>query len=279
MASFAEASGADEVLACLVALKAHLTGAGGQADEIEALGAKLVDFALSGTAKQIRDLEYYLPQLCHVVIHLSSAWESQALERFAFAISQTNMHIALQLYFYLRAAMEDYQPELTGEKPNPAANLTLFYRCARLLQNVERAVVYGNPAGADKLSADALALARKERANAILSANKANSLVPVADSSASLRRGFMLFKRNERKSALSSKPWKERYFRIEQQVLFCLRSDEPDAPVLRALPLVGCTVEVNRSAGAKYPFMFEVINAAHTMRYQLRVEDEKAYNT
>jgi len=274
MASFRRAADARDVLSIVENLKLSLEDKGLAAVEaVETWASHLVECALSGDDKQIGDIEYYLPQLCHMVIHMRVAWESQALERFAFAISQTNMHIALQLSFYLRAAMEDYQPELSTERPNPSANLELFYRCARLLQNVERAVVYGTPVG---LSAEDLTGARRERAEAILCNNKANELLPVTSPLASQRRGYLLFKRNERKSAVHAKPWKERYFRIEQQVLFCLRAEGSDE-VLRAMSLIGCSVHVVE--GSKYGFQFEVENATKTLKYQLRAADEKSMDT
>jgi len=242
---------------------------------VQDLSEKLVTMGLVGDKTEVRDLEYYLPQLCHMVIH----GEGQTLERFVFAVSQANMHIALMLSFYLRAAMEDFQPELGGEKANPASNPTLFYRCARLLQNVERAVVYGTPeSGGTDRSQEALAQLRRERADEILSANKSDILPAVGESSASVRNGYLLFKRNVRKSTVHTKSWKERFFRIEQQVLFCMR-DEASPQPLRAFSLIGCTIlELpGVAAGGKYDYSFEIVNATRTMRYSLRAHDDKSY--
>jgi phosphatidylinositol 4-kinase len=236
---------------------------------VERVSEALCSAVAKGSAapETVSDVEYYLPQLCHLVIHLKVAWESQALERVAFTVAQTSMHTALQLAFYLRAAMEDYQPEFGSELPNPASNPELFYRCARLLQNVQRAVVYCG--GSQKVDESSV--------KAILSANKLNGLVDTADKDASIRKGYLLFKRNTRKSAFSSKPWKPRYFRIEQQVLFCLRS-EKDTVALRAMHLLGSTIALS-PPGSKYPHSFEVINSTNTMRFCLRAEDAKTYKT
>lgn len=238
-------------------------------DRVESLGNLLSDAARNSDAI-ISDAEYYLPQLCHMVIHLEVAWESQALERFAFTISQKSIHIALQLSFYLRAAMEDYQPEKGPETSNPFANPVLFYRCARLLQNIERAVVFGTTVSVsnDKLP--------EAHASTILSSNKANALIVTDDGATpSVRKGYLLFKRNTRKSTLHSKIWKPRFFRIEQQVMFCLRN-ETDTLALRAMSLIGCSVTL-APANSKYPYAFELSNAAGTAKYQLRAEDEKSY--
>lgn len=248
------------------------------------LGALLCEFARKKTV--MNEIEYYLPQLCHMMIHLESAWESQALEKFGFAVSQTSLHTALQLSFYLRAAMEDYQPEDANEMPNPAANHVLFYRCARLLQNMERAVVFGSPIlqikdekqiakATPEVLLATINAEKKSRADVILAGNKANELLPIAPAApASLRRGTLLFKRNTRKSALQSKSWKPRFFRVEQQVLFCLRK-EGDVRPLRAMSLQGCRVSPGAD-DAKHAFSFEVTNAAG-MRFQLRAESQQSF--
>lgn len=246
---------------------------------VDELGGRLVSLTLKPTARQTDDVEYYLPQLCHMVIHMKVAWESQALERFIFAISQTNTHIALQLSFYLRAAIEDYQPALGNDSPNPSSDPELFYRCCRLSQNVERAVVFGTPLGAEKLTGSALEDARRERANVILSANKANQLPHLIhddNPAASVRQGYLLFKRNERKDLFHTKRWKERFFRIEQQTLFCLRTKESPY-VIRAISLVGSTI-VELGDQGKHPFTFEVRNSTKTMCFKLRTADQKTYD-
>lgn len=254
------------------------------AAKVEILATLLCDFARRKTI--MNDIEYYLPQLCHLMIHLEVVWESQALEKFGFAVSQTSLHTALQLSFYLRAAMEDYQPELPNEKPNPAANEVLFYRCARLLQNIERAVVFGSPilqmkdekfpsVVTSEMLLECINSDKKGRADTVLMHNKANQLEPVtASTQPSTRRGVLLFKRNTRKG-LQTKGWKPRFFRIEQQVLFCLRK-ETDTRPMRAMSLVGCQVKPG-PPDSKHPFSFDVSNAAGTMTYQLRAETQTSF--
>jgi hypothetical protein len=78
------------------------------------------------------DIEFYLPQLAHLIVHFGSDVCS-GLGRFAMILSQTSLHSAFQLSFMFRAYMEDFQKETNGKK-NPSHDVILFHRCVRLLQ-------------------------------------------------------------------------------------------------------------------------------------------------
>ena len=43
------------------------------------------------------EIEFYLPQLAHMIIHLEVDWPIKALERFALVVCQSSLHIALQV--------------------------------------------------------------------------------------------------------------------------------------------------------------------------------------
>eukprot|EP01039_Chlorochromonas_danica_P014995 gene14995-17578_t len=62
--------------------------------------------------KVFTEIEFYLPQIAHLVIHMEQNVHSPGLETLAMVICQTSMHCALQFSFMLIAAMEDYQPEI-----------------------------------------------------------------------------------------------------------------------------------------------------------------------
>ncbi|KAG5183851.1 hypothetical protein JKP88DRAFT_143734, partial [Tribonema minus] len=88
-------------------------------------------------------IEFYLPQLAHMIIHLDVDLSSTALEQFSLVVCQQSLHVALQLNWILVAALEDYQPESPDGGLNPKSNPTYFSRCIKLLQNVERIVALG----------------------------------------------------------------------------------------------------------------------------------------
>jgi phosphatidylinositol 4-kinase len=43
------------------------------------------------------EIEFYLPQLAHMIIHLEVDWPNKALERFALVACQHSLHVALQV--------------------------------------------------------------------------------------------------------------------------------------------------------------------------------------
>eukprot|EP01038_Epipyxis_sp_PR26KG_P015739 gene15739-21306_t len=224
-----------------------------------------------------KDIEFYLPQLAHLVIHLHDDDPYQPLENFTFLICQTSIHMALELAFIFVAAMEDFQPEKPDGKVNPDADPMLFHKCSRLLQNVERAVVYGSFAVTED----------EERIlNELVSTDKANddanlNIVETKrfETASRLSRlqsinidgalnGELYYKRVHRKSMFVSKGWKLRYFVIDQHVLFCYK-DMHSPFAMRAMSLHNCVVKAIDHAkyGNTY---FEVINEAANMKYLIR---------
>ena len=99
----------------------------------------------SGSRSVFDGIEFYLPQIAHMIIHLEADWDEAILERFALVIAQQSQHFALQLTWILQGAIEDYQPETAEGRPNPGYNQLFYHRCITLLSNIERCVVYGSP--------------------------------------------------------------------------------------------------------------------------------------
>ena len=99
----------------------------------------------AGSRHVFDGVEFYLPQLAHMIIHLEVEWDDAILERFALVIAQQSLHFALQFNWILNGALEDYRPELDNGQENPNYNALFYTRCLKLLKNVERCVVYGKP--------------------------------------------------------------------------------------------------------------------------------------
>lgn len=177
-------------------------------------------------------------------------------------ICETSMHAALQFGFILTAAMEDYQPEFSNGVKNPKCNLFLYSRCARILEDIERSVIYGgNSLQSDSLNdknrtavANTLSKARTEKYDGIIN-------------------GQLLYKRVTHKSMFHTKPWKPRYFVIDRKVLTCYREAHSVEP-LRALPLCNCSVVVCETSPKYGDTLFEVLNESNGMRFLLRAKDE-----
>lgn len=259
----------------------------------------LINFNFSKFVEEKRvfnEIEFYLPQLAHLIIHLNVDWPSQSLERLAIVLSQTSIHTALQLCFMFIAAMEDYQPENPDGKINPNANLEYYLRCSRLLHDVERTVVFGSPSLSSDHSMvpappvqvtgttliDSSYEEKNRRADEILQMNnRAPALPNVNKEEIELRnkldqvKGSLMYKRNVRKSRLATKSWKTRYFKIEEQILFCYRDAKSKEP-LRAIAIEDFELLV--VTREKYEYQFELYNKISGLKYQLRASDEADYN-
>lgn len=191
-------------------------------------------------------IEFYLPQLIHMILHLEVNWPSSALEQFALMISQQSIHFALQMNWILVAAMEDYQPEDEEGKKNPRANPELYLRCAKLQHNLERSVVFGSPRCSEyerlyqegRISKDELQeLELQDRKFA------AKEFVEEGKGRKYALEGALLYKRTTRTSRFAPKGWKQRRFAVQDRVLFCFRDDN-NSTLKRAIPLQHTEVHV-----------------------------------
>lgn len=212
-----------------------------------------------------KDIEYYLPQLAHIIIQLDQLSEKKSLERLAIFICETSIHAALQLSFILVAAIEDYQPEFANGLKNPKANVMLYNRCVRLLQDVERAVIYGSiPERENGTSSPTSERRRLDVANNLSKVTSARF--------DGIFNGPLMYKRVKRLSMFRTKPWKDRYFVIDRRVLHCYREPHATEPV-RSILLQNCSVVVCEPSPKYGNTLFEIVNESSNCKYQLRAKD------
>lgn len=236
----------------------------------------------SGSRDTFDGIEFYLPQLAHMVIHLEADWDDAVLERFALIVSQQSPHFALQFTWILQGALEDYQPETATGDPNPAYNQLHYSRCVKLLGNIERCVVYGSPQ-AQKLKKlfDEGKVSREEyemleEADRRFKAEEITSRSAASESDkAGGFGGVLWYKRHVRTAAYKRKPWKTRYFLVSERMLYCYNVPPSQGGHLcRAMPLEGA--EVMPSESTKYDHMFEVRNQNFMFRMRAENEEDKA---
>lgn len=99
------------------------------------------------------DLETFMPQVCNLLVH--HARQSPALERFVLDKCGDSMHIALQVFWFLQAAVED-----ASRKPNKATEnrvRLLRTRCETATVNGSKRVMLA--AAAERISAATLVAA------------------------------------------------------------------------------------------------------------------------
>ena len=222
------------------------------------------------------DIEYYLPQLAHLIVHLDQNSKTKELEMLAMVICQNSIHTALQMSFIFIAYLEDYQPESSNGVHNPNCNPYFFRRAARLLQDIERAVIYGSQTLSSneeralrRVSAGDAATLREIKKHEIASNLASSHSVENYEGQLS---DMLLYKRVERKSSFHTKPWKPRYFVVDQRILFCFHEPHSVNP-LRTMPLQNC--EVESVSHHKYgDVCFHVHNFSSGTKFQLRATDK-----
>lgn len=251
----------------------------------------------AGSRDVFDGVEFYLPQLAHMIIHLEASWDDAILERFALIIAQQSLHFALQLNWILQGAIEDYQPETAEGQPNPAYNPLFYSRCVKLLSNIERCVVYGKPRTHElqrlyemgKISKQEYELMeqadRRFIAAQIVATGKNASSHKSSDGKAakddddedgrSAFGGNLMYKRKVRSAAYKPKPWKVRYFEISDRMLYCYNTK--GGKLVRAMPLAGAEVDTKEMGkeGTKYRHMFTVRNQHFVFTMRATSADER----
>lgn len=224
-----------------------------------------------------------------MIVHFDGAEfaaTSIAFEHLALVLCQSSIHIALQLYFIFVAAMEDYQPENSNGMENPNANTARFYRCARLLHNVERVVVFGSPVFTADEEAGIAAKAhltvgqmselydveKLERVKEIVP--KTSTFAEMPNPRAGVHSGILMTKRMKKKSAASRNNWKRRYFTIQNRVLYCYRNEQSTQP-MRALALPDCIIETIMHE--KYSYVFTVRSRTTFIQVLVRAVDQNSF--
>eukprot|EP00981_Chlorochromonas_danica_P008320 scaffold2111_cov167-Ochromonas_danica.AAC.9 len=191
---------------------------------------------------------------------------NQALEMLAMVISQNSLHAALELSFLFNAAMEDYQPEMVNGLHNASCNPFYFGRCARLVQDIERAVIFGSH---DLPTSDRTTKKINDAKMNMIERTLTNEKFNGYDG---ILNGQLFYKRCVRKSPIHTKPWKLLYFVVDQRVLLCYREPHAVHPK-RAIPLQNCRVRILESS--KYGnTTFELVNESNSAHYFLRAENE-----
>jgi phosphatidylinositol 4-kinase len=235
----------------------------------------------SGERDIFDGIEFYLPQLAHMVIHLEANWDDAILERFALTISQHSLHFALQLNWILNGAIEDYQPETKDGQPNPSYNVLYYSRCVKLLSKLERCVVYGRPrAAALQRLYEQGKITRKEYEQLELADRRFNAAQIMDEETDEVSGrlpfgGWLLYKRRNRDTWHRRKQWKKRYFTVSDQILYCHNEtqigDDTEKGLLRAMPLEKAQVRI---VFGKYPHMFEVSNQYYLFKLRAGSKEE-----
>lgn len=209
-----------------------------------------------------------------MMIHLETEWDDAILERFSLVIAQQSIHFALQMNWILAGAIEDYQPELPDGTPNPTYNPIYYFRCVKLLTNIERCVVYRRPRSQELQRLYEKGNITKAEMHSLEQADRRFTAMqitaPDADGAGEIFGGTLKYKRAVRTSLFKFKRWKTRYFAIEERMLNCYNHE--DGKLIRSMPLEGATVQAMKT---KYPNMFSVTNRSFEFRMRASSEEDR----
>ena len=234
----------------------------------------LENIQVAGRRDVFDGIEFYLPQLAHMIIHLEAHWDDAILERFALIIAQQSLHFALQLNWILQGAIEDYQPEKPNGEVNEGYHPLYYSRCVKLLGNIERCVVYGSPRTHELQRLYEKGQITKEEYQILEQADRKYNAAQLIsrpnlgeDAGRSPFGGDLLYKRHVRTTRCSRKPWKTRYFAVSERMLYCYNVHPSNGGrLIRAMPLEGARIMITPPTDAKYHHMFEVHNLNYFFR-------------
>lgn len=210
-----------------------------------------------------------------MIIHLEAEWDDAVLERFSLVVAQQSLHFALQLNWILQGAIEDYQPELPDGNPNPTYNPLYYSRCIKLLTNIERCVVYRRPRSLELQRLYEKGKITKSEYQSLEQADRRFTAMQLtamdlSDIDGIHLGGVLLYKKAVRTACWKPKPWKTRYFAIEERMLNCY--NEKGGTLKRSMPLEGAAVEA--LPNGKYPNTFKVENRSFEFRMRAASKEE-----
>mmetsp|Transcript_86811 Transcript_86811/g.250779 ORF Transcript_86811/g.250779 Transcript_86811/m.250779 type:complete len:879 (-) Transcript_86811:1573-4209(-) len=228
----------------------------------------------AGSRHVFDGIEFYLPQLAHMIIHLEAEWDDAILERFALVIAQQSLHFALQLNWILQGAIEDYQPELPDGSFNPDYHPIYYLRCIKLLTNMERCVVYRKPRSPELQLLYEKGKITKQEMQQLEQADRRFQALQIAgtDGVEEAFGGILLYKRKVRTACYKPKPWKTRYFAIQEHMLNCYNSQGGN--LIRSMPLEGAEIKKIPTTETRYKHMFSVTNRNFEFRMRGSSEED-----
>lgn len=229
----------------------------------------------AGSRHVFDGIEFYLPQLAHMIIHLEAEWDDAILERFALVIAQQSLHFALQLNWILQGAIEDYQPELPDGSGNPDYHPLYYFRCIKLLTNMERCVVYRKPRSAELQQLYEKGKITKQELQTMEHADRRFQALQITGTDGEAEESFggnLLYKRAVRTACYKPKPWKTRYFGIQEHMLNCYNSE--GGRLVRSMPLEGAEIKELSPSEHGYKHMFSVSNRSFDFRMRASSKED-----
>ncbi|GMF35449.1 unnamed protein product [Phytophthora lilii] len=210
------------------------------------------------TQPMLDQVEFYLPQLAHMVVHLERELPMEDMEQFVLLLSQSSVHFALQFFWMIYAALDENRPKRAGNNPRT------FARCARLLLALEQCFVYGSPAARQASELLTRQSISRDEMEQIIMADRRFFAVQQSSTDGSTASngvedvapltGGWLLKKGGGTRAIGRRNWTLRWCRLEKRILLVF-SKPTDTQPRAAIPLHGAKVHVVEN---KRPYYFEI---------------------
>lgn len=217
-----------------------------------------------------------------------------AIDNVILLMCQTSIHVALQFRYIFLAGLEDFQAALNNEQINSHRNHQLFNRCARMIQDIERIVIYGgrnNNASddhrhgildtiSDCIITSSTSTENNKKSNesemgapTAAAVARRISIVKTPSSYDKYWQAVMLFKRHHRVSSLKTKHWNPRHFYIRDKVLYCFKEAHSVNPK-RSMSLDSCKIEPIDGHKKYGSTSFVIRNCTSNVVFHLRADSK-----
>jgi len=234
-----------------------------------------------------------VPEIAHMAIQLFYEGDLKtAIDNVILLMCQTSIHVALQFRYIFLAGLEDFQAALYNEQINSRRNHHLFNRCARMIQDIERIVIYGSRNNVSSNHRPGLLATISDCITSSSSSTEDNkksndpeivapaaavarriSLVRIPSSYDKYWQAVMLFKRHHRVSSLKTKHWNPRHFYIRDRVLYCFKEAHSVNPK-RSMSLDSCKIEPIDDHKKYGSTSFVIRNCTSNVVFHLRADSK-----
>ncbi|KAG6948502.1 hypothetical protein JG687_00015434 [Phytophthora cactorum] len=180
-------------------------------------------------------VEFYLPQLAHMVVHLERELPMEDMEQFVLLLSQSSVHFALQFFWMIYAALDENPLEQCFVYGSPAARQASELLTRQSISRDEMEQI---------LMADRRFFAAQQSSTD--SASAVEDVAPIS--------GGWLLKKGGGTRTMGRRNWTMRWCRIEKRILLVFTKPTDSQP-RAAIPLHGAKVHIVEN---KRPFYFEI---------------------
>ncbi|KAF0724347.1 hypothetical protein Ae201684P_003368 [Aphanomyces euteiches] len=223
---------------------------------------------LTSTRPILDQVDFYLPQLSHMVLHLEKELPMEAMEQFVMLLSLSSSHFAFEFFWIIYGALDEHRPKKNG---NPRT----FARCAQLLMILEQCFIYGSPVNKQAKELFASQRISKEEMDLILKADRRFFAAQSSANMTLLEDSFegWLYKKGGGTRKLGRRSWHRRWCRIERKMLL-IYNNRSDQYARNAIALERAEVRVLSNPKRQHYFEIHHSFSGTTFKFAAPTNDD-----